>query len=122
MTTPPIPKAMVEAAKAEFLTITGMPSTEPYDTEYATRILAAALGVCEVREEPGMRQVNADRPELCADLWADDCPSARYFQEAVKSWADMEASGHSGPWSHSALRRLHFTSPAEQVDTEGTPA
>lgn len=110
---------MIEAAKAEFLAITGMPSVEPNDTEYATRILAAALGVCEVREEPGMRQVNAERPELGGDLWADDCPSGRYFQEAVKSWADMAAAGDAGPWSHSLLRRLHFTTPAEQVDTEG---
>jgi len=85
----------------------------------ARRVLAAALDVCEVREEPGMRQVNAERPELGGDLWADDCPSGRYFQEAVKSWADMAAAGDAGPWSHSLLRRLHFTTPAEQVDTEG---
>ena len=77
-------------------------ATYPEQEKIVAAVLAAALGVCEVREEPGMRQVNSERPESGGDLWADDCPSGRYFQEAVKSWADMAAAGDAGPWSHSA--------------------
>ena len=110
MASPRFSEAMVEAAaQAEYACDMANEESDDFEPiEWAQTLssvrkayldraragLAAALGVCEVREEPGMRQVNAERPDLRADLWADDCPSEHYFQEVMKNWDDFDRRCH----------------------------
>lgn len=119
-----VPPAMVQAAARAAFNLDRQAghdwwpdATPPERAIYLTKsevALTAALSVCEVREEPGLRQANTERPELNGDLWQDDRrPNPYDIAAEFELWRDVEP-----PWSCSRIRRLHITTPAEEADRD----
>lgn len=89
--------------------------------------LAAALGVCEVREEYGTK-IWVDDAEAQDDWFAGSC--REIAMDRVRLHAERRAANppseqvNARRWHGNArlIRRLHIATPAEQVDTEGAPA
>lgn len=83
-------------------------------------VLAAVLGVCEVREQEGLRLDWVDQNGGQAEDWENN--RSGWARNAVRLHQHCEATRPDYPARASLIRRLVIVTPAEQVDTEGAPA
>jgi hypothetical protein len=96
-----------------------------YEAKFAAA-LAAALGVCDVREEWGTKiWVDGGEDEAQDDFFAGSC--REIAQDRVRLHVERRAANPpeeqvtARRWHGNArlIRRLSITTPAEPVDTEG---